>query len=35
MRFQTENGDYEIVVFTQPWTSTYQVLEMKPAVTGQ
>ena len=32
MVFQTENGDYEVVVFNQPWTQTIQVTEMKPIV---
>jgi hypothetical protein len=31
MIFETKNGDYEIVVFTQPWTNTYAILSMKPA----
>ncbi len=26
MVFQTENGDYEVVVFCQPWTDTFRVL---------
>lgn len=26
MVFQTENGEYEVVVYCQPWTNTFQVL---------
>jgi hypothetical protein len=30
MVFESPNGDYEIVVFTQKWTDTYLVLSIKP-----
>lgn len=34
MTFATEKGEYTVVVFSQPWTETFKVLEMKPAVNG-
>lgn len=35
MIFQTENGNYEVLVFAQPWTETYKVLEMSPVINNQ
>lgn len=35
MIFQTENGNYEVLVFAQPWTETYKVLEMNPVINNQ
>jgi hypothetical protein len=35
MTFQTENGEYIVVVNSQPWLQTLKVIEMKPAVTRQ
>lgn len=31
MIFQTENGQEEVIVYSQPWSNTYRVLEMRPA----
>jgi hypothetical protein len=30
MVFETQHGEYEIVVFVQQWTNTYRVLSIKP-----
>lgn len=29
MVFGTEMGDYEVIVFCQPWTEIYDVLEVR------
>lgn len=35
LTYQTENGQYEVTVFAQPWTETYQATEMKPVINRQ
>jgi hypothetical protein len=35
MTFQTENGEYIVVVHSQPWLQSLKVTEMKPSVTRQ
>jgi hypothetical protein len=35
MTFETEKGDYEIIVFCQPWTETYEVTSIKQVSTLQ
>lgn len=30
MTYETPSGEYEIIVFCQPWTNTYEVTSIKP-----
>lgn len=35
MIFETEGGQFEVTVYVQPWTSTLEVLDMKPVTIHQ